>query len=170
MKYQIELSENELEEVLCKLANELEDYNDDSTSELKSSFVKIYKLANTIKRNKPYTTLVKKWAKKLKCQNMQNLNTIPTLREKQEATNSFQHYFNMTKESYKIPSYIKYNFALSHDGIILWNKSSNSIGFNELLLITNFCDNSNYSFSCSTRNTENKSCYGGISIEINICR
>jgi hypothetical protein len=101
---------------------------------------------------------------------METLNAIPTLREKQEATNSFQHYFNRTKESYKISSWTKYNFGLSHDGITLWNESSNSICFDELLLIKNFCDDNDYSFSCFTRKTENKSGYGGVSIEINLCR
>lgn len=101
---------------------------------------------------------------------METLNGTPTLTEKQEVTNFFKHYFNRTKESYKLANWTSYKFGLSHDGITLWNESSNSIGFEELLLIKDFCDNSGYSFSCFTRKTTNVSGYGGVCVEINICR
>lgn len=65
MEYQIELSENELKEVICKLANELEDYGKAATSDLKSSFAKIYQLASNREKDCFYTTLVEKWVRKL---------------------------------------------------------------------------------------------------------
>lgn len=71
MKYEIDLSDEELEEILCKLANELEVYWDDgedcATDALKSGFAKMYQLTNKGEKDIYYTTLVKKWVKKLGC-------------------------------------------------------------------------------------------------------
>ena len=78
---------------------------------------------------------------------MKMLNETPTLTEKQQAIISFKHYFNKTKESYKLANWVNYKFGMSHDGITLWNEGSNSIAFEELLLIKDFCDNNSYSFS-----------------------
>jgi hypothetical protein len=67
MKYEIELSENELKEIISKLANELEDYGDTANSELKSSFSKIYQLASKREKDCFYTLLVEKWVKRIGC-------------------------------------------------------------------------------------------------------
>jgi len=59
----IDLTKNEYEELLAKLANELEDYNEEASCGLKNSFIKIAKaeLFNDIYE----TTLVKKYKNKL---------------------------------------------------------------------------------------------------------
>ncbi len=59
MRYIIYLTENELSEIVAKLANELEDYQDQASTDLKEGFVKMYQLNEDLYQ----TTLVKKWAK-----------------------------------------------------------------------------------------------------------
>lgn len=65
MKYEIELSEGELREIICKLANELEDYGNDATIDQKRGFAKMYRLASKNEEDCFYTILVGKWVKKL---------------------------------------------------------------------------------------------------------
>lgn len=65
MEYKIELTENELGEIVAKLANELETYDDCASNGLKTGFLKMYNLVldNNIKIYE--TTLIKKWYENL---------------------------------------------------------------------------------------------------------
>lgn len=53
--FKIEFTANELEEVLAKLANELDMYGNSATNELKNAFLKVN---NVVKENKLRTTLL----------------------------------------------------------------------------------------------------------------
>jgi hypothetical protein len=66
MEYKIELTDNELGEIIAKLANELETYDDQASGGLKDGFMKMYNLAidNNVKIYE--TTLIKKWYNELK--------------------------------------------------------------------------------------------------------
>jgi len=59
MKYIINLSDEELSEIVAKLANELEDYQEEASKGLKKGFIKMVLLNEDLYQ----TTLVKKWAK-----------------------------------------------------------------------------------------------------------
>ena len=59
MKYTINLSDEELSEIVAKLANELEDYQEEASKGLKKGFIKMFLLNEDLYQ----TTLVKKWAK-----------------------------------------------------------------------------------------------------------
>lgn len=61
----VELTDNELSEIIAKLANELEDYGDSASSSLESGFIKMFKLIDYNENNTYKTTLVKKFSEKL---------------------------------------------------------------------------------------------------------
>lgn len=61
----VELTDNELAEILAKLANELDIYDDMASPDLESGFVKMFKLIDHKENNCYITTLVKKFSEKL---------------------------------------------------------------------------------------------------------
>lgn len=63
-KYTIELTDGELSEILAKLANEIEIYDEQVSDDLKSCFDKMFKLVDNKTNNCYITTLVKKYSKK----------------------------------------------------------------------------------------------------------
>ena len=65
MKHTIELTSGELTEIICKLANELEDYGNSASSDLKSAFVKIYQIWEKAKTINPTFNVVI-WITKLR--------------------------------------------------------------------------------------------------------
>ena len=100
---------------------------------------------------------------------MKNTDFIPTVALKQMQLDCFVWFFGENRNTFGVSTWTKYAFGLSHDGFTIWNESSNSIGNDELRLISQFCDARLFSFSCVTRKTDNPSGYGGVMIEINIC-
>lgn len=61
----VELTDNELSEIIAKLASQLERYGDCASPSLESGFVKMFKLMDYSENNIYITTLVKKFSEKL---------------------------------------------------------------------------------------------------------
>ncbi len=102
--------------------------------------------------------------------NTETDNALPSLKDKFQTISAFTRYFDSRKSIYNLPSWTKYIYNTSHDGITFHNEHSNNFSHDELNIINNFCELKNYSFSAITRKTTDPSGYGGIEIEINICK
>lgn len=64
-KYTIELTDREISEILAKLANEIQIYDEDVSPSLTSAFNKIFNLVDNNINNCYLTTLVKEYSLKI---------------------------------------------------------------------------------------------------------
>lgn len=95
---------------------------------------------------------------------------IPTRKQKQDAEKAFAEYFEANKKRFNVASWTKYKFGYSHDGIFLYNDSSNSFSMEEINLISVYCTRNCYSFSVYARRNGHSSGYGCVAMEINIAQ
>jgi len=98
----------------------------------------------------------------MKTQN--TLTPFPTEQEKQNEFLRIQRYIEANRVT-DLPSWLRYTFQKSHDGITVTPINANHFAYNELSSLIQFCSDSGYSFGVHVKPGATAP-----SFEINMCR